>query len=112
MLSFAKTLAATAFANTLLLGALFGQAHAVAGDTTNQPKLYSLVLGDSLEEISLIDALKDISRTFSLPSDGSQDLDFPEGFYFPRSFEYSMNLGTVTQELTDRPQKQKVYEGH
>ncbi len=73
----------------------------------NEPaKLFSVKFEDG-KQVSLLQALEDVPRYFGKRA--SSPLPFPESFSLPRSFEYHMNLGIVTNLA--EPSKVKVYEG-
>ena len=76
------------------------------GGKEDSVKLFSVVFEDG-KEINLLNTLEDIPRYFGKKGP-SGTLPYPPSFSFPRSFEYSMNLGT----LTNLEKRQfKVYEG-
>ena len=59
------------------------------------PKHYYLVEnGNGGKLTSLMTALENLQQYF--PSDYAKDLPFPEGFSFPPSFEYSVNVGQMS----------------
>ena len=55
--------------------------------------MFSVIFEDG-KEINLLNALDDIPRHFGKKI--AAVLPYPKSFSFPRSFEYSMSLGTVT----------------
>lgn len=89
------------------VGSNLGSFVAAKNNKEDSAKLYSVVFEDG-KEISLLQALEDVPRHFGKKS-LSGTLPYPPGFSFPRSFEYIMNLGTVTN--LQNPRQFKVFDG-
>lgn len=64
--------------------------------TANEVIIYSLETSSG-REVPLLDVLQDLPRYFDQARDGSEPVDFPTSFAFPKSFSYELTFGKVTR---------------